>query len=242
MLFLMSLLVTEANAAYLCGLTSVDIQDVIDYYAQGTPFSEVTPYVSSPFTCSTYGDLCEIVNGAINAENFVCARWGEALAHTSGSSILSNAEASAKSYEESWISGTAGYGGCIPLTPTDRRKYNQNASHATQWNGWRINTWIYNEIGTSVRALYCDSTWEWKKDTSGDVYIEYNFYSTDGPHTTCPIHSGKRTDNDGYKRKVRSTVFTYAALPETVYSTAWYAARGPRTATRIGTWNDPFCP
>ncbi|PRQ09975.1 hypothetical protein [Enhygromyxa salina] len=73
---------TPAMSAGLCGLTSSDVADIVDYYALDPDMPAVADALSTPFDCDAYGDLCSALT-TNQAHAYACGAWTDMKAELS---------------------------------------------------------------------------------------------------------------------------------------------------------------
>jgi len=198
-------------------LTQTEVESIFSYYGWSGTFQQVAPYISLPFDCSNYGDLCPEL-GLDNAHTFICNRWSEAASHDSEATIATNAQDDWDTMEDEWFDerfpdgigsshpwwGTiTTVGSFAPMTssscgPTETEENLAGDRRVRTHAGYTI-TVVYNDVHVSVRAQkqhcilgFCG----WKKDTSANVGVTATWQGTDDSTSELceSIESGSDTD------------------------------------------------
>lgn len=93
---------SEARASSLiCGLTESEVESILYGYGATTTFQTELPWISAPFDCGSFGDLCNLV-GPTAAEDFICAQWDQARDGVSATTATAAAESLLEELEQAW--------------------------------------------------------------------------------------------------------------------------------------------
>ena len=233
----------------LCGLSEADVQDVIDHYNMAGTVQDYTPYLAVPFDCGVYGDLCEDL-GAARAEQFVCARWEDGLAHLAPEMIDAAAESDYEFYFDAWEAerfpdgipandpwfGVAASATCskteTAASPSGTKKVTVRAR--------TLATGIYNQIKVYTIAYEKSGSGGFRRDSTGSVGIDGYFYSTDAYGVCDQWDPALRTDTDGRVGVREWTIGIGVAIwpDENVEGAGFYYDAGlSATACKTAWWN-----
>jgi hypothetical protein len=175
----LGLTAADAHAGYICGLTESKISSVLSYYNSSITLNKAKDTMTAPFECSNFGGLCSEV-GQDRAEDFVCARWAEAVAHQSTATIAANGDADLEQLGLEWeaerwpfgIPDDSPYWG-LELGPTDPppttcetvvTRYNAGRTVKVRGKSFWVLTIAYNSIGVSTKRWYLKANGAWDRD------------------------------------------------------------------------------
>lgn len=88
----------EAQAAWICGLSTAEIADVESHYGFSWTSAQRDKWLEAPFDCETHGDLCDML-GSADAQSLVCQMWEELVAHTEVDEIRAGVQAAIAAHE-----------------------------------------------------------------------------------------------------------------------------------------------
>ncbi len=192
LLFLAAMAWAPAHATtYLCGLTQNDVESVITYYSLDGQFSDYEPFISLPFDCGTYGDLCNDL-GSDRAKDYVCNVWSDAVAQEATTTIASNAMSDWEAKEAAWFDerfpdgigsshpwwGRITVEGVTPppasCSPTETKENSAGTRRVRAKAGFNL-TGVFNNVylsGKAQKKKYILGIPYWDRDSSASVFVD----------------------------------------------------------------------
>lgn len=235
---------TQANAAYIFGLTQSDIDDVSIYYGiSGTAKQMMEAVMTAPFDCENFGDLCALV-GETRAQYYVDDLWVLGLAHASVPTIESTMMTELEGYEQDrfdelfpsgvptnspwWgVSNSDYYGSCSwddDDSGIPKKAYVEydSGNRRLQVRAWNVATYLFNTAGGTSRT-YIKSGSSWS-GTSRSQTVTVNLSHAD-PY--CGEYCSSKSASSSV---VKHAAYTYMGTSLYRYVNAWASADGTSVA------------